>query len=131
MKEKALAHIDVEGKLKWTKIALISCCSSLVLSLTTLGSFVALGAGITNIHHNGDTMASYDVLKDIVRNGSNLVLSHSINYDVLRELASLASASGAKLTITTSINDDVIRELSLRYGKVLTFVDGLEDFKKE
>jgi hypothetical protein len=76
-------------------------------------------------------MASYDVLKDIVRNGSSLIISKGISYDVLHELAALASKSGAKLTITTSISYDVIRELSSKYGSALTFVDGLDDFKKE
>ena len=76
-------------------------------------------------------MASYDVLKDIVRNGSNLIISKGINYDVLSELAELASVSGSNLTIITSISYDVIRELSSTYGSALTFVDGLDDFMKE
>lgn len=76
-------------------------------------------------------MASYDVLKEIVGNGSNLVLTSSINYDVMRELATIASKTGAKLTITTSINYDLLRELSATYGNTITFVDGLASFEKE
>jgi uncharacterized phosphosugar-binding protein len=76
-------------------------------------------------------MAAYDVLKDIVRNGSNLVISNSISYDVLRELAAIASTNGAKLAVTTSISYDVIRELSSTYRNAITFIDGLDAFKKE
>ncbi len=76
-------------------------------------------------------MANHEVLKEIVGNGSNLVLSDGINYDVLRELAAIASNSGAKLTITTSINYDVLRELSANYGKTITFIDGLDLFKNK
>lgn len=75
-------------------------------------------------------MASYDVLKEIVSNGSNLVISNGINYDVIRELAALAAVSGAKLTITTSISHDVIRELSATYRNTITFVDGLDSFQR-
>jgi hypothetical protein len=76
-------------------------------------------------------MASYDLLKELVGNGSNLVLSNGISYDVMRELAAIASKTGAKLTITTSISYDVLRELSAAYGNTITFVDGLDNFKKE
>jgi hypothetical protein len=75
-------------------------------------------------------MASYDVLKEIVRNGSNLVLTTSISYDVLRELAAIAAKSGARLSVTTSMSYDVIRELSTTYGKSITFINGLGDFEK-
>jgi len=75
-------------------------------------------------------MASYDVLKDIVRSGSNLVLLQGISYDVLRELAALAEQTGAKITVPTSMSYDLIRELSSRYGNSISFIDGLEDFKK-
>jgi hypothetical protein len=76
-------------------------------------------------------MASYDVLKELVSNGSNLVLARGISYDVLKELASIASRSGAKLTVTTSISYDALRELSAMYGGTITFIDGMDDFKKE
>ena len=75
-------------------------------------------------------MASYDVLRDIVRNGSDLVLTTSINYDVLRELAAIAATTGAKLTVSTGINYDVLRELSSKYGKNIAFVNGLSDYEK-
>lgn len=76
-------------------------------------------------------MASYDVLKEIVSNGSNLVLTKGINYDVIRELADRASATGAKLTLTTSISYDVLRELSSQYGNTITFIDGLDSFENK
>jgi hypothetical protein len=76
-------------------------------------------------------MAAYDVLREIVRNGSDLTIANAINYDVLRELAALAKSSGAKLTITTHMNYDVIRQLSSQYGKSVGFIDGLDKFEKE
>jgi hypothetical protein len=75
-------------------------------------------------------MASYDVLRDIVRNGSDLVLTTGINYDVLRELAELAAQSGSRLSVPTSMNYDVVRELSATYGKKITFINGLSSFEK-
>lgn len=75
-------------------------------------------------------MAAYDVLRDIVRSGSDLTLTHGIDYQVLRELASLAKTSGARLTVTTTMDYGVIKELSSRYGKSIAFIDGLDDFKK-
>jgi hypothetical protein len=65
----------------------------------------------------GGDMASYDVLRDIVRNGSNLVVSSGISYDVLRELAAIASKTGA---ITTSISYDLLRELLAAYENTIT-----------
>jgi hypothetical protein len=76
-------------------------------------------------------MASYDVLKELVSNGSNLILARGISYDVLKELAAIASRSGAKLTVTTSISYEVLRELSAMYRGTITFIDGMDDFKKE
>lgn len=75
-------------------------------------------------------MANYDVLKELVSNGSNLILTSSINCDVLREIAHIASKSGAKLTVTTSMNYDVLRELSSKYRNTITFVDGINNFEK-
>ena len=75
-------------------------------------------------------MASYDILREIISNGSDLTLCSSINYDTLRELASLAKRSGAKLTVTTAMSYDMIRELSSTYGKSIAFVDGLNKFEK-
>ncbi|WP_434032023.1 hypothetical protein [[Pseudomonas] boreopolis] len=76
-------------------------------------------------------MASYDVLREIVGNGSNLVLSSGVSYDLIRELAATAKRTGAKLTVTTSISYDLLRELSAAYGNTITFVDGLDNFKKD
>lgn len=76
-------------------------------------------------------MASYDVLKELVTNGSSLVLTRSISYDVLKELAAIASRSGAKITVTTAISYEVLRELSSKYKGTITFIDGLDEFKKD
>ena len=76
-------------------------------------------------------MASHELLKDIVRNGSNLVITRGADYDVLRELAALASHSGAKLMLTTKMSGDVVRELSSTYGSTLTFINGLDSFEKD
>lgn len=68
-------------------------------------------------------MASYDMLREIVRNGSNLVLTDTVSYELLRELAAIAKKSGARLTIPIGISYDMLRELSASYGSVITFVD--------
>lgn len=75
-------------------------------------------------------MAKADVLKELVSNGSNLILTSSIRTKDLRELAEIAKESGAKLTISTAIRSDVLIELSEKYGSALTFISGLSDFKK-
>ena len=75
-------------------------------------------------------MASYDVLREIVRNGSDLALCEAISYDVLTELAALAKQSGARLTVPTSMSYDLILQLSATYGKSVSFIDGLDAFKK-
>lgn len=41
-------------------------------------------------------MANYDVLREVVRNGSDLVLTQPINYDVIRELAALCGSVGSE-----------------------------------
>ena len=75
-------------------------------------------------------MASPNVLKQIVRKGSNLVLCRAIAPDLLRELASMAKTSGAHLTVTTAVNPGVINELCTSYGDAITFIDGLGAFEK-
>ena len=75
-------------------------------------------------------MASPPILKQIVKNGSNLILSRAIAPELLRELASMAKKSGAHLTVTTDVNPGVINELSTTYGKAITFIDGLGAFEK-
>lgn len=77
----------------------------------------------------GATVASFDVLKSIVKNGCDLTVCKSLSYDVLRELANLAQESGARLTITTSISPEIIRELAEDYGNSIGFIDGLDQFK--
>lgn len=75
-------------------------------------------------------MASPNVLKQIVRNGSNLVLCRAITPDLLRELAAMAEKSGAQLTVTTDVNPGVINQLCTTYGNAITFIDGLGAFEK-
>ena len=76
-------------------------------------------------------MASYQVLKEIVSNGSNLILYKGISYDVMRELVQIAQTTGAKITFPSSISYDVIQELSSIGGNNVTFMDGLDAIKKE
>jgi hypothetical protein len=77
-------------------------------------------------------MNDYDVLKEIVRNGSDLTLCRPIDDDVLRELASLAKETGAKLTVRTKMmNYETILEISATYSKSVSFVYGLEKFEKD
>lgn len=76
-------------------------------------------------------MASYDILRDIVRNGSDLTLTRRVSYSLLRELAQIAHESGAKLTVTTQISYELIRELSSLYGKNIAFIDGLDGFERD
>jgi hypothetical protein len=71
-------------------------------------------------------MATYDVLKDIVSNGSNLVLHKGISARYLRELIEIAKNTGAKISITTNMDYNVLRELSAIGGNSLTFLDGLD-----
>jgi hypothetical protein len=81
-------------------------------------------------------MASYEVLKEIVRNGSNLILYNSIDYDVMRELVQIARTTGSQVTLPTSISYDVISELSSLGKSNVTFMNGfdatsVEEIKKE
>ena len=75
-------------------------------------------------------MASPNVLKQIVRNGSSLILTRELTPELLRELASMAKSSGARLTVTTDVNPGVINELCTTYGKDITFIDGLGAYEK-
>ena len=75
-------------------------------------------------------MASPNVLKQIVRSGSNLILSRPVTPELLRELASMAKTSGARLTVTTDMNPGVVNEMCTTYGKAITFIDGLGAFEK-
>ncbi len=76
-------------------------------------------------------MASYDILKQIVANGSNLILYRSISYDVMVELVQIAKTSGAKITLPASIDYDVISKLSSLGGANVTFMNGLDAIEKE
>ena len=75
-------------------------------------------------------MASYEVLKEIVSHGSNLILYKSISYDVMRELAHIAQQTGAKLTFPSSMSYEVILELSAIGGNSITFMNGLDAIEK-
>ena len=71
-------------------------------------------------------MTSCNVLKELVCNGSNLILYKGISYEVLKELVTLARTSGSKITLTTKIDYDVVREISMIAGNTITFIDGHE-----
>jgi hypothetical protein len=70
-------------------------------------------------------MATYEILKEIVSSGCNLILYKSISYDVMRELAEIAKRTGAKLTFTTTMSNEVIRELCVIGGNNITFINDL------
>jgi hypothetical protein len=70
-------------------------------------------------------MATYDTLKAIVASGSGLTITRGISYDVLNELAEIASKSGSHLTITADLSSDVVVALAQKYGKNISFVTGL------
>ena len=74
-------------------------------------------------------MASYEVLKQIVSNGSDLTLTHSVSYELVRELAAIASTTGARLTVTTHMSYELLLQLSSEYGRTIAFIDGLDKFK--
>jgi dihydrodipicolinate reductase len=76
-------------------------------------------------------MASSAVLKELVKNGSNLVLTTGISSEVLYELAEIAERSGAKLSITTSMRSELLIDLAKKYGNSLTFINGLTQFKSD
>ena len=70
--------------------------------------------------------AYYEILMDIISNGSNLVLNKPIDYNVLREPVTIAQSSGAKISVTTSMDYNLIRELAALAGNNITFIDGLD-----
>ncbi len=76
-------------------------------------------------------MASYEILKEIVSNGSNLILYEGISHNVMCELVQIAQTTGAKITFPASMNYDVIRELSSCGGNNVTFMNGLDAIKKK
>lgn len=76
-------------------------------------------------------MARSEVLKELVENGSNLILATSTRAETIYELAEIAQRTGAKLTIPASIRSEVAIDLSRKYGSTLTFINGLSDYKKD
>lgn len=66
---------------------------------------------------------SYDMMKEIVANGSNLVLDNSISYDTLRELVIIAMRTGAHVTLPSNLSYDILRELTSMAGPVVTVVN--------
>jgi hypothetical protein len=53
------------------------------------------------------------VLKELVKNGSKLVLTSGINAKVLYKLAEIAENSGAELSISTALQSEVLTDLAL------------------
>jgi translation initiation factor 1 (eIF-1/SUI1) len=76
-------------------------------------------------------MATPEVLKTIVRNGSNLTIARGIPFVELNEIAALAKRSGASVTVSTAMPPANIQKLSEQYGKSITFIEGLDKFEKE
>ena len=75
-------------------------------------------------------MASIETLKQIVGNGSDLVLCTSRGTANVEELARIASKTGAKLTVTTKMAGELVERLSAQYTNTITFIDGLKTFEK-
>jgi hypothetical protein len=72
---------------------------------------------------------TYELMKDVVRNGSNLTIVGSIPYSLIRELAALARGSGASITVNADkLPYELTRELS-GYGSTMTFVNGLREYE--
>ena len=66
-------------------------------------------------------MARIETLKQIVGNGSDLVLCANRGHAVIEELAKIASETGAKLTVTTKMASEVVERLSAQYTNTITF----------
>lgn len=66
---------------------------------------------------------SYEMMKTVVRNGSNLVIEDGVSYDLLRELVAIAVHSGATITIPGNISYDLITELTATGGEHVTVVN--------
>ena len=68
---------------------------------------------------------SYDMLRLLVANGSNLILEDSISYEVLRELVNTATQTGSHITIDSAISYDIAKEISaIGRGNVTFLVKG-------
>ena len=76
-------------------------------------------------------MTRAEVLKELVQNGSNLILTTGIRTELLYELLEIAQESGAKITVSTAMKSEVLIEIARKYGNALTFINGLSNFKKE
>jgi hypothetical protein len=69
-------------------------------------------------------MASYDILREIVRSGANITFNTIPSHDLLRELVGAARQSGSHITLPSETSFQLIRELIVIAPKNLTFVDG-------
>lgn len=76
-------------------------------------------------------MASRDTLLRIVENGSNLVLLRSVPIDLLRQLVETAARAGGHVTVSARLPAEVVEELASNFGKAITFVHGIADYKKD
>jgi hypothetical protein len=55
---------------------------------------------------------SYDMMRIIVQNGSNLIIEDSVDYDLLRELVAIAKETGARITIRDDLSYELLKELT-------------------
>lgn len=76
-------------------------------------------------------MAKKETLLELVKNGSDVIIVHTVPREFLFELGAAAKASGAKVTVPATYPAEVVIDLSRQYGKSVAFVDGLADFKKD
>jgi hypothetical protein len=66
---------------------------------------------------------SYDMLKIIVQNGSNLVLESSVSEDLLCELVNAATRTGSQTTINSDASYDLLARLTAAGGHNVTVVN--------
>ncbi len=66
---------------------------------------------------------TYEVLRHILRSGSNLKLDRVVPHDILRELVILATETGSHITIPTSLPYELVRELATIGKGNITFID--------
>ncbi|WP_186063906.1 hypothetical protein [Burkholderia gladioli] len=75
-------------------------------------------------------MATFDTLRTLLEQGSDVVLTGGLPHDKIILLAEAAQRSGAKLTVSASTASDFLINLSRRFGKTVAFVNGIDDLKK-
>jgi hypothetical protein len=66
---------------------------------------------------------TYEMLRTIASNGSNLIMEAPVTYEMLRELVSIAKSTGAQITLPSGLTYDIVRELTALGGRSVTVVN--------